>query len=455
MQRRGDESIRAGSPAPGRVCRAAHASDAARRPPVRKRRVPRREIEARRQRMVRWGVAVAGIAMLVILVGGMLYENVIKPNQTLATVGSVIDLPPGLLEMAGATTSSSRRSNTRISPSSSVRTSRGNTSPWPSSRWPRCPRCGAAPTSTAASLQAMIEDQIYLQGLDDLGLEMTPDEIETFALNRFAPPGAPLIPPSPTPTSPPSARPWPPAPLRRCRPRRSPRPLAGTPAAGTPIAALPRHSRDTSATPLAAVPTVSPAHAETPREARATAEAGYRPVRRASSSVRRTYARGLRAVDRRARPGAAEGRRCAGGAGSGRARRRFTPRTSCSRRKRRPKRLAPASIEGGEAFATVAREVSTDEGTAGNGGDLGWFTREEMVAPFAEAAFALEPGAISEPVEYGVRLACHRGQGKRSRSPADRHARSTGCGRRRSSAGWKSSGPRWPITSTLPPAPTP
>ena len=30
---------------------------------------------------------------------------------------------------------------------------------------------------------------------------------------------------------------------------------------------------------------------------------------------------------------------------------------------------------------------------------LGWFTREEMVAPFAEAAFALEPGAISEPVE--------------------------------------------------------
>ena len=55
--------------------------------------------------------------------------------------------------------------------------------------------------------------------------------------------------------------------------------------------------------------------------------------------------------------------------------------------------------EGGEDFAAVAREVSTDESTAANGGDLGWFTREEMVAPFAEAAFALEPGAISEPVE--------------------------------------------------------
>jgi hypothetical protein len=55
--------------------------------------------------------------------------------------------------------------------------------------------------------------------------------------------------------------------------------------------------------------------------------------------------------------------------------------------------------DGGEDFATVARELSTDEGTAANGGALGWFTREEMVAPFAAAAFAMEPGAISEPVE--------------------------------------------------------
>ena len=55
--------------------------------------------------------------------------------------------------------------------------------------------------------------------------------------------------------------------------------------------------------------------------------------------------------------------------------------------------------EGGEDFAAVARELSTDEASAANGGELGWFTREEMVAPFAEAAFALEPGTISEPVE--------------------------------------------------------
>jgi hypothetical protein len=87
MQRRGDDSIRV------RIARArARAAGRRRptptRPPVRKRRVPRREIEARRQRMVRWGVAIAGALVLVLVGGGLLYENVIKPNQTLATVGT-------------------------------------------------------------------------------------------------------------------------------------------------------------------------------------------------------------------------------------------------------------------------------------------------------------------------------------------------------------------------------
>jgi peptidyl-prolyl cis-trans isomerase C len=59
--------------------------------------------------------------------------------------------------------------------------------------------------------------------------------------------------------------------------------------------------------------------------------------------------------------------------------------------------------EGGEDFATVAREASTDTATAPNGGDLGWFTRAEVVEPFANVAFGLEPNQISEPfqTEFG------------------------------------------------------
>lgn len=54
-----------------------------------------------------------------------------------------------------------------------------------------------------------------------------------------------------------------------------------------------------------------------------------------------------------------------------------------------------AEVQGGKDFAEAAKEHST--GPSGpNGGDLGFFTHDQMVKPFADAAFAMEPGAISE-----------------------------------------------------------
>jgi peptidyl-prolyl cis-trans isomerase D len=51
----------------------------------------------------------------------------------------------------------------------------------------------------------------------------------------------------------------------------------------------------------------------------------------------------------------------------------------------------------GKDFAALAREHSEDPSRE-NGGSLGAFRREAMVQPFADAAFALAPGEISEPV---------------------------------------------------------
>lgn len=62
-------------------------------------------------------------------------------------------------------------------------------------------------------------------------------------------------------------------------------------------------------------------------------------------------------------------------------------------------RKAHQRIRAGEDFAAVAGEMSKDPGSKANGGDLGFFTRDRMVAPFAEAAFKLEPGQVSEPVK--------------------------------------------------------
>lgn len=57
-----------------------------------------------------------------------------------------------------------------------------------------------------------------------------------------------------------------------------------------------------------------------------------------------------------------------------------------------------AEIEGGRDFADAAGEYGTD-GTASNGGDLGFFSPGMMVPEFEEAALALEVGELSQPVQ--------------------------------------------------------
>ncbi len=54
-------------------------------------------------------------------------------------------------------------------------------------------------------------------------------------------------------------------------------------------------------------------------------------------------------------------------------------------------------------FAKLAKEYSEDKGSGAKGGDLGFFARASMVKPFADAAFSLQVGTISDIVvtEYG------------------------------------------------------
>lgn len=62
-------------------------------------------------------------------------------------------------------------------------------------------------------------------------------------------------------------------------------------------------------------------------------------------------------------------------------------------------------IDNGEPFANLATENS-DCPSKTRGGDLGFFSREQMVEPFSEAAFALQPGQVSDVVttRFGYHL---------------------------------------------------
>ncbi len=58
------------------------------------------------------------------------------------------------------------------------------------------------------------------------------------------------------------------------------------------------------------------------------------------------------------------------------------------------------AVAGKTPFAELAQKYSDDPGSKGNGGELGFFQRGQMVKPFEDAAFAMKKsGEISEPVK--------------------------------------------------------
>ena len=63
-------------------------------------------------------------------------------------------------------------------------------------------------------------------------------------------------------------------------------------------------------------------------------------------------------------------------------------------------------VKAGKDFAGLAKQHSTDPGSAAQGGDLGFFQQGQMVPPFDKAAFSMKPGQTSELVEtdFGIHI---------------------------------------------------
>lgn len=74
-------------------------------------------------------------------------------------------------------------------------------------------------------------------------------------------------------------------------------------------------------------------------------------------------------------------------------------------------------LKGGADFAKLAAEKGTD-GTKETGGDLGYFVKDQMVKPFADAAFAMKPGEVSQtPVQTDFGFHVIKVADKRKQTP--------------------------------------
>jgi peptidyl-prolyl cis-trans isomerase C len=74
-------------------------------------------------------------------------------------------------------------------------------------------------------------------------------------------------------------------------------------------------------------------------------------------------------------------------------------------------------LKKGEDFATIAKVLTEDPSGKQDGGDLGYFTREQMVPEFSTVAFSLEKGQISEPIKTPFGWHVIKVEDKRTREP--------------------------------------
>lgn len=86
-------------------------------------------------------------------------------------------------------------------------------------------------------------------------------------------------------------------------------------------------------------------------------------------------------------------------------------------------KAAQSIVKGGDKFEDVARKFSEDPGSAAQGGDLGYFTRDRMVKEFADVAFALKTNEVSDIVttQFGyhiIKSTGHNAAGERAYSEA-------------------------------------
>lgn len=365
------------------------------------RRLSRRDQEVQNQRWFRLAM-IGAAAMIVVILGiGAAYEYMIKPNQVLATVnGQEITRKDYWQYQSLALYNQARQYESFASQVSgeqqqqflqfaaSFDAQRNNV-------W------GSTDVS-GITLQQMVDDQLYLSGAEAMGIQITDQDVETYALNQFAPADAPLMTPIPSPTMIPERAQ---AATETADAAATQNAIAmGTPVAtpvidaATPIAATPVVDGTPLATPIAATPEGTPdpqVMQDSLQAANAEFDLFEDEVFEDAHLNREQY------LEIWAKPRLARELVTA----------QLTNDVPQTAEQINAQHIMVATEDlanqlytqatNGASFSSLARSNSVDTQTAATGGELGWFTRDEVTTPFADVAFALNPGQISEPFKDG------------------------------------------------------
>jgi parvulin-like peptidyl-prolyl isomerase len=352
----------------------------------------RRETEARRQRIFYMAMAAAAILVVAILSGGLLYEYQIKPNAVLATVNgheikrrdywkyesvSLYAQATQYQNFANQVTGQQQQQYLQFA----AQFEQQRQEVWGST------------DVNKNTLDRMIIDRLYLDAAEEMGINPTEEELNNFMLNSFASQDAPLVTPIPSPTM---------IPERAAAATETavaelggtPVPLEATPIAGTPEASPVTETASPVASPVAsATPDMETALAEAESGFSGFEETVFGDAHMSRDDYIRLFARPQlvrTVIDAH-----------------------ITDQVPQSGEQVHAEHILVATqdlatqlfdqIKGGASFEELARTNSTDATTSATGGDLGWITRGQMDPAFENAAFALQPGEISQPVQtpYG------------------------------------------------------
>ena len=408
--------------------------------PVQPRRISRREREAKQRRRLYIGLGAASALVLGILIFSSLNEYIFKPRAVVASVNGVdirrrdywkvrsVDLINQInqyQQFSQLVDASQQQQYITLA----QQASEDLDNVWGST------------DLDETTLNRMVEDQIYLQNMGDLGLEVTDADVDSYILTQFQPADAPLVTPTLTPTLIPQRAEWATqtveAEAQGIDGTFTPTPVVMTPLSevqggsngspvgspstdpATPAGADQQELTSMDATPesgspfagsdpgvVNGSPGASPASAETatagatpnPDQALQTAEAGYDAYR--DGVFDRAH---LSDGDYRrlvARPAVAREKvRAVLTADVGQTAEQVHASHILVDTQDLANSIYASLQEPNANFEQTAIDQSNDTSTAPNGGDLGWFTRGQMVDPFEQAAFTLAVGTVSEPVQ--------------------------------------------------------